>query len=71
MSIFHKRNQKLVVIIQLEKVTKKLNTELTYARNKLERSMRSRENIEQVRERVDWLEAEIEKNILSNKNVSV
>lgn len=47
----------------------KLNTELIYARCILDRAMRTQEDLIRARERVEWLENEIERILLSNKNV--
>ena len=52
-------------------IIKRLNKELVYARSMLEKAMKTQNNIVDVRKRVDWLENEIEKILLSNKNVLV
>lgn len=52
-------------------IIKRLNKELVYARSMLEKAMKTQNNIVEIRKRVDWLENEIEKILLSNKNVLV
>lgn len=49
----------------------KLETELDYARYMLEKAMRKQINLKRARQRVEWLENEIEKTILTNKNVFI
>lgn len=49
----------------------KLNKELEYAREKLEYAMRTQQNLTNIRQRVDWLENEIETIILSNEYVII
>lgn len=48
---------------------KKFNTELEYGRKLLDIAMRNQHNLKEIRERVGWLEKEIEKILLTNKNV--
>ena len=52
-------------------IIKRLNKELVFARSMLEKAMKTQNNIVEIRKRVDWLENEIEKILLSNKNVLV
>lgn len=50
-------------------VIKKFNVELEYGRKLLGIAMRNQHNLGEIRERVTWLEKEIEKILLTNKNV--
>lgn len=53
-------------------VVKKFNIELEFHRSKLSKAMRHQNhNLKEIRSKVEWLENEIEKIILSNKNVSI
>jgi hypothetical protein len=53
-------------------VVKKFNIELEFHRSKLSKAMRHQNhNLREIRSKVEWLENEIEKIILSNKNVSL
>ena len=51
-------------------VIDKLNTELNFARNALMKAVKVQRNQNQIRDRVEWLENEIESILLSNVNVS-
>lgn len=48
---------------------RKLDIELTYARAVLTKAIAKQKDLQQARERVEWLENEIEKIIRSNKDV--
>lgn len=50
-------------------VVQKLVTELDYARSVLAKAVKRQKNLKEARQRVEWLENEIEKNIFANKNV--
>lgn len=50
-------------------VIRKLSVELDYARHALVKSIKTQKKLLTARNRVDWLENEIEQLILSNKNV--
>jgi len=50
-------------------VIKKFNKELEYGRELLDIAMRNQYNLEKIRSRVEWLETEIEKILLKNKNI--
>jgi hypothetical protein len=50
-------------------VIKKFNIELEYGRKLLDIAMRNQHNLKEIRQRVEWLEKEIEKILLTNKNV--
>ena len=50
-------------------VVQKLVIELDYARSVLAKAVKKQTNLKEARERVEWLENEIEKNIFANKNV--
>ncbi len=49
----------------------KFNIELEYGRQLLDIAMRNQHNLEEIRRRVDWLEKEIEKILLTNKNIQL
>ena len=50
-------------------LVKKLETELSYARAYLARAIKKQTDLEKARDRVDWLENEIERIIQANKDV--
>jgi hypothetical protein len=52
-------------------IVKRLNDELQLARKTLHKCIKSQLNVERARERVSWLENEIESIILANKHVTV
>ena len=50
---------------------RKFNGELQYGRKLLDIAMKKQRNLGEIRQRVAWLESEIERILLTNKNVTM